>query len=122
MIYSICTYVASGSLKEPGDEGCWWNISRPTLDSQYADVDFPYASSISRWCLPEKKSMPVSSFIGYIETMSAYRMLLTKMKDGDEDPKFKLRDELLRSLGTKDMETMMDVEFPFFVISCTKSY
>ena len=37
-----------GSSKLPGENGCYWDISRPSLDSDYSDIEFPFQKSLQR--------------------------------------------------------------------------
>ena len=107
-----------GSRKEPGEDGCFWDISRPSLDSLYSDVEFPYTETLQRNRYFHRVAMPVDDFFEYLRTMSAYRSLLNK---GVADPLPELMSSFLKTLDTSDKKSKIEVEFTFFSVSFLKS-
>ena len=61
--------------------------------------------------------MPLSNFVAYIDTLSAYRTLLTI---GHSDPLPNLISSFLKCLETNDLEHVVDVDYTFFTISFIK--
>ena len=96
-----------GSSKEPGDPGCFWQISRPLVDSGLQSIDFPYKNVTRNW---ETTAEPttLSDFIGYISSFSAYEKLLEKQKDPLPDLKY--------SLEEKGWKGKVNILRPFFLI------
>ena len=108
-----------GSNKLPGEAGCFWQISRPSVDNYYPDVPFPYSPTLKREFSPQISSMPVEHFFEYVRTMSAYRTLLTK---GHEDPVPGMTEQFLQVLkGSDKGQNIIDVKLNFFCITVVKS-
>ena len=96
-----------GSSKEPGDPGCFWQISRPLVDSGLQSISFPYKNVTRSW---ETTAEPttLSDFIGYLSSFSAYEKLLEKQKDPLPDLRY--------SLEEKGWTGKVNVIRPFFLI------
>jgi len=62
--------------------------------------------------------MPLSNFTAYIETLSAYRTLLSK---NQPDPLPKLISALLECLESHDLNHPVEVEYVYFTISYSKT-
>ena len=100
-----------GSSKEPGEPGCFWDISRPQVDSGLINIKFPYESVTRTWETTTKPTN-LADFIGYLSSFSAYEKLLKTNKD----PLPKLQN-LLEELG---WTTEVNVTRPFFLIMSEK--
>lgn len=103
-----------GGLKSPGQEGCWWETNRPTIDGFYADVPFPPNHQTKHFL--ERVSLTVEHYTNYLRTLSAYRTLM-RVNQPSIDPIDEIRDKLimLSPNGT------VDVEIDFFVVSYVKA-
>ena len=99
-----------GGKKYPGENGCWWACNRPSLDQGYEDVKFPYVSNLFRIWEIEKRAIPFSHFISYLETMSAYHTF----KQYNEDPLPNITQQLLQAGNLQTTNDLIDTEFPFF--------
>ena len=62
--------------------------------------------------------MPLSSFIEYIKTMSAYRTLVAIKQ---KDPLPGLQADFLKCLSSSDPEHIIEVEYTFFSVSYIKN-
>lgn len=109
-----------GSDREPEDPGCWWDISRPLLDSGLAKIDLEARfTGVERRWYTEHRTMPLSSFLAYLQTMSGYQNLMshnrrTAGSGGVHDPLGVLGEELAEQAGGE--EAIIGVEIPFFLI------
>ena len=69
-----------GSSKEPGESGCYWDISRPLVDSGLEGIKFPYGTVIRKWeTITKPTTLP--DFVGYLSSFSAYEKFLESNKD-----------------------------------------
>lgn len=104
-----------GSDKEPGEPGCWWEVSRPLLDSGFHDsrYTFPLRSMHRQW-LHEDRALPLADFATYVQSMSAYRALLAA---GEADPLPGLMAELRRAAANSATQEAARLRVPFFLIS-----
>ena len=100
-----------GSSKEPGEPGCYWEISRPLVDCGLEDIRFPWEPVIRTW---EKTSQPrsLSDFIGYLSSFSAYEKLLKS----NNDPLPALKKSLVKLGWVEEVS----VTTPFFLIMSEK--
>ena len=80
-----------GSSKEPGDPGCYWQISRPLVDSGLAEVDFPF-KNIKRTWETTTELTTLSDFIGYLSSFSAYENFTKNQQDPLPDLKSSLEE------------------------------
>ncbi len=92
-------------------------IYRPTLDSCYSNICFPYESSVSTSLYPHKVNMPLKDFLLYLRTFSAYRSLLTKV---DIDPIDVLETNMLQADKDINIDSIIEVEFQFFAVTALK--
>ena len=106
-----------GSKKLPGELGCHWVTNRPSVDSKYSDVKFPYAT-VERQEFPDTIHMSLLAFQNLLSTMSAYRSLVA---GGSPDPLPTLMQELQSSVGSKDLDGIIEVVVPYFIVSCSKN-
>jgi ubiquinone/menaquinone biosynthesis C-methylase UbiE len=105
-----------GARKKPGDEGCFWDTNRPTIDCYYSDIPFPSTTKTSM--LPNTVKISVSHYINYLKTLSAYRTLL---RLGHADPLPKVQSDIVAELGGSDpASTLLEVEVPFFTVHYSK--
>lgn len=109
--------VLGSSLKQ-GQQGCFWDIDRSLVDSQYSAIDFIYPSTLQRKDFPERVNMPLYAFINYLRTMSGYRGLLSH---GFPDPLPQLIIDLQACFGNTDLNQIIVVVIPYYVTSCQKS-
>lgn len=100
-----------GSNKEPGQSGCYWDISRPLLDSGFASTEFPFREVQPTHWEAVTETATLDSFMQYLGTMSAYRALLAS---GVPDPLPELKDQLRSSANGESLT----VTVPFFLIHC----
>ena len=96
-----------GSSKEPGEPGCFWQISRPLVDSGLESIEFPYKNVQRNWETTSEQTS-LSDFIGYLSSFSAYEKLLENQKDP--------LPALKRSLEEKGWKEKVNVKRPFFLI------
>lgn len=61
--------------------------------------------------------MPLARFLAYCRTWSALAKLKAESQ-GENDPSIELERNLLAVDGIADLDTDVDVEFPFFAIVC----
>jgi len=101
-----------GSTREPGESGCYWDISRPLLDSGFASTEFPFREVQPTHWEPVTQTATLDGFMTYLSTMSAYRTLLAS---GVQDPLLELREQLRNSAPGE----LLTVTVPFFLIQCT---
>ena len=93
-VYKKYYYETLGSAKEPGEEGCYWDCSRPILDSGHAMHTFapPFAAdSVKRHWIHDKRTLSMDEFIGWMESSSAYNGYKEAVK---HDPLPELRRQL----------------------------
>lgn len=107
-------YDILGSDKEPGEPGCYWDVSRPLLDRGFAKTSFPF-HHVARCWHEDHRSMALGSFADYLKSFSAYQTYTRK----NEDPLPTLLNELRAAGNIQDSESI-DISIPFFLITCRK--
>lgn len=100
-----------GATLSPGQAGCWWETNRPTIDAYYADISFPYSTTLSKYS--ELVVMSVDHFFNYLRTLSAYR---TMLRAGVPDPLIAVEAAVRSALPSNKLK----VEIPFFTVSYRK--
>jgi hypothetical protein len=103
-----------GSDKEPGSEGCHWEISRPAVDGGLPDAMFDGFAEMKRDWIVEPWDLTCDEYINYLSTASGYRAFVTAMK---RDPLQKLRQDLL---GIVNANEVLPLEIPYFRIAAVK--
>ena len=102
-----------GGHKSPGQDGCWWETNRPTIDGFYADVPFPPTRQIKHFT--QRESLTVEHYTNYLRTLSAYRTLM-RMSPPATDP----IDDIKAKLFVIASNGLVDIEIDFFVVSYMK--
>lgn len=105
-----------GSLKKPGEAGCWWDVERTIVDSKY--ITFPFPFKVETLDFTECLSYSVDDFMNYVQTLSAYQTFMLA-HPGKEHLYKALRREFVQSLKQQgiDPEVKLDVKFPYFTIT-----
>jgi len=101
-----------GAHMKPGDEGCWWETNRPTIDGFYQDIEFPAPPTLTK--LNHTESMSIAHYMNYLRTLSAYR---TYIRSGNPDPLPTINSDLMDAIGAASENDMIDVDIPFFTVS-----
>lgn len=102
-----------GARKSPGQDGCWWDTNRPTIDSFYADVPFPSHRQLRHFI--QRVSLTIEHYTNYLKTLSAYRTLVRVTS-----PKVDPIDEIRDKLSSISSNGMIELEIDFFVVSYVK--
>jgi hypothetical protein len=109
-----------GSLKDPGEKGCYWDIRRLSVDSKYTDYHFPFAVERKDWT--ERRDIPVEAFIGLIRSYSSYQTMSQTFEDAwtrdpSEDPLIQLQHSMEKIVPNGKT---MSMDVPFFTILHSK--
>ena len=107
-----------GSLKQPGEVGCYWDINRSSIDNFYSDINFPANTTIYRTEFDSESpqiEMTFDDFFGFLRSVSAYQNFLATNREL-EDPLI----ELKRKFEVVNKAKKMIVKFPYFSISFSK--
>lgn len=106
-----------GSLKQPGEEGCYWDINRSSIDNFYSDISFPFNITRTEFDSESPQiEMSFDDFFGFLRSISAYQNFMD-MNHDVEDPLIKLKEKFESVNTTKKMI----VKFPYFIIYFSKS-
>jgi SAM-dependent methyltransferase len=139
--YSVPSIVSSSALQEIFEEyyvdtlksrqdpkttpGYMWPIDRRLVDSQYASLDFPGFTVLERCTMTELKTIPVSIFIAYMKSMSAYQTLMQQQQQNAattdsritsslQDPMERVQQRMYEIASSPD--ELIQVQYPFFLI------
>ena len=110
-----------GSLLDPGEKGCYWDIRRLSVDSKYTDYHFPFAVERKDWT--ERRDIPVEAFIGLIRSYSSYQTMHDTFRDEwaknpMEDPLVQLQKSMEKIVPSGEN---MAMDVPFFTILHSKN-
>ena len=91
----------------------YWNPNRYLLDNQLSDTPFPYPL-VEKHEINYKKKVPLSDFIGYIQSWSGYVAYCEK--NPGNTALETLQKDIKNVLIEKDEENIMDVVVPYFLL------
>merc|ERR1711924_197391 len=115
-LFKAYYYDTLGSGKGPGQAGCWWDIDRRILDGALDGADFgPHLEVIRKEIVIDRRRMPLSTFLDYLASFSAYQTLKRSLEPGQEDPLEQLQARLVHGAGG-DINTEIEADYPYFVI------
>eukprot|EP00743_Colponemidia_sp_Colp-15_P005385 GILK01005787.1.p1 GENE.GILK01005787.1~~GILK01005787.1.p1 ORF type:complete len:297 (-),score=36.00 GILK01005787.1:467-1279(-) len=122
--YAICRIHSSERAQELLAEHyrrleTYWDCDRKSLDSQFADIEFPFAR-VERKSFPVHQTLPVEAFIGYLRTWSAYNTYKKGLDAADNDILIPLSEQLRDIARTQDPPDALSITWPFFAIFAAK--
>ena len=115
-IFSHFYYEKLGSLKKPGEAGCYWDIERALVDSKYCNHQFPF--TMERKNFSTDLDFTTEDFLKYVRTLSGYQTYRAR-NPADPDPLINMKKDfsnVLASSGSDPNSALIKVKFPYFTL------
>ena len=91
----------------------YWHANRCHILDHYRDVELPFAVT-ERYDMTQEWSIPLSHYVGYLGTYTAYQKY--KEDNPGNDPLCKVYTDLKEAFSVVDTDPIVDCAFPVFCI------